>query len=216
MAREIVWELFQDLEGFRLDDYKQMDDGGKGMARLVRYFQSALARKGAKFIRTSDTHFEVRTATSSSYRITTDRAAAKEDEKMSLLGLEHPVVKQLLDEDRQLEASARAVTASQGNGARGVLTVWHVSLQDAVQRFVQKVIPIGLDDQGKRSKATEIALLSLGSLCPASEAIFTPAARTELVATLIPEMLRRDLAHNGLLSESVTMDRRLLAWVELV
>ena len=40
-ARQIVWELFQDLEGFRLDEYKQMDDGGEGMARLIRYFQAA-------------------------------------------------------------------------------------------------------------------------------------------------------------------------------
>jgi hypothetical protein len=34
--------------------------------------------------------------------------------------------------------------------------------------------------------------------------------------TAVPEMLRRDLGHKGLLSESVTMDWRLLAWVELV
>jgi len=29
-ARQVVFELFQDLEGFRLDDYRQFDDGGKG------------------------------------------------------------------------------------------------------------------------------------------------------------------------------------------
>jgi hypothetical protein len=40
--------------------------------------------------------------------------------------------------------------------------------------------------------------------------------RRELASTVIPDMLRRDLAHKGLLSESVTMDRRLLAWVEFV
>ena len=50
-----------------------------------------------------------------------------------------------------------------GNGATGVLTVWHVSLQDAAQRLVQKIIPIGLDDQGKRSKAIENMRLSQGS-----------------------------------------------------
>ena len=34
-ARLVVSELFQDLESFRLDDYKQFDDGGKGMVRLL-------------------------------------------------------------------------------------------------------------------------------------------------------------------------------------
>src|SRR5260370_36380587 len=35
-ARQIVWELFQDLEGFRLEEYKEINDGGEGMARLRR------------------------------------------------------------------------------------------------------------------------------------------------------------------------------------
>ena len=35
-----------------------------------------------------------------------------------------------------------------------------------------------------------------------------PAARTELVSNVIPDMLRRDLAHKGLLAESVTVDWR--------
>ncbi len=216
VARQIVWELFQDLEGFRLDDYKQMDDGGEAMARLVRYFQAALVRKGAKCIRVSDTTFEVQDAGVPAFRITTDRAAARGDERLSLFGFEHPVVKQLLDGDQKLEATARALIASQGDNTKGVLTVWHVSLQDAVQRFVQKVIPIGLDDQGQRSKAIEVMLPLLGNLSPKSESMISPTKRTELVVSVIPDMLRRDLAHRGLLSESVTMDWRLLAWIELV
>jgi hypothetical protein len=103
-AREIVWELFQDLEGFRLDEYKEMDDNGEAMARLVRYFETALARKGARCVRVSDTHFEVKNSNGSVFRVTTDREAAKEDEHTSLLGLEHPVLKQLLEDDRHLAA----------------------------------------------------------------------------------------------------------------
>jgi hypothetical protein len=213
-ARLIVWELFQDLEGFRLDEYKQMDDGGEGMARLLRYFQSALARKGAKCIRVSDNQFEVQNARDFSFRITTDRGAAKEDEQTSLLGLEHPIVRQLLEEDRQLAADARALSVSRGNNSKGLLTVWHVSLRDAAQRFVQKIVPIGLDHQAKRNKAIELMVRSIASLSPGSEVIFSSAARTELASSIIPDMLRRDLAHKGLLSESVTMDWRLLAWIE--
>jgi ERCC4-related helicase len=215
-ARQIVWELFQDLEGFRLEEYKEIDDGGEGMARLVRYFRAALGRKGAKCIRISDTHFEVKQDGQSAFRITTDREAAKEDEHTSLLGLEHPLVKQLLDEDRQLEATARALSASQGKDSKGLLTVWHVSLQDAAQRFVQRVIPIGLDDQKKRNKGIERMLAALGNLDSVSESLFTPATRKELATVIVPDMLRRDLAHKGMLSETVTMNWRLLAWVELV
>jgi hypothetical protein len=214
-AREVVWELFQDLEGFRLDEYKKMDDGGEGMARLGRYFQAAVARKGGKCIRTSDSRLQVVMNGDLPINITTDREEAKEDEQISLLGLEHPIVKQLLEEDRQLEASARAVIASQGPDARGVLTVWHISLQDSAERFVQKILPIGLDAQGNRSKSIELLLTSLANLSPASESILLPTARTEFASTLIPNMLRRDLAHKGLLSDSMTLAWRLLAWIEL-
>lgn len=72
--------------------------------------------------------------------------------------------------------------------AKGVLTVWHVSLQDSAQRYVQKVIPIGLDDQGKRSKAIELLVTSLGNLTPASASMLTSTTRTELVNTVIPDM----------------------------
>ena len=80
---------------------------------------------------------------------------------------------------------------------------------------MQRVIPIGLDDQGKRSKTIELLLPSLGNLLPASESVLTSAARTKLVSTVLPDMLRRDLAHKGLLSDSITLAWRLLAWVEL-
>ena len=89
-ARQVVWELFQDLEGFRLDEYKQMDDGGEGMARLMRYFQAALARKGAKCIRISDTRISGAEDGEPAFRITTDREAAKEDENYLCLGWNTP------------------------------------------------------------------------------------------------------------------------------
>lgn len=213
-AREIIWELFQDLEGFRLDEYKEMDDGGEAMARLVRYFQLAVVRKGGRCLSTSDTNLQVQKNGDPPLRITTDRERAKEDEDVSLLGLEHPLVKELLDEDRRLGASARAVTIC-GTDCKGVLTLFHVSLQDTGQRFMQKVIPIGVDKEGRRSKAIELLAKSLMEVAPGPESLLEPIARKDLVRTVLPEMLRRDLTHKGLLSDSATLAWRLLAWIEV-
>src|SRR5580698_7354509 len=49
------------------------------------------------------------------------------------------------------------------------LSVWHVVLQDATQRSIQKVIPLGLGDQGQRSKSIELLVNSLGRLRPGAE-----------------------------------------------
>lgn len=216
-ARKVVHELFQDLDSFRLDDYQQMDDGGEGMARLTRYFQATLSRAGGKFSRISETHFEVALNGQPPLRITTNRDAAKEDENLTLLGLEHPLVKRFLDEDRQLESTARAWIASPPNGfdLRGVLTVWHIQLQDADQRFMQRIIPVGLDREFRRCPQIERLWDSLCDLSPASSMVYSAEDRSRLVSATIPEMLRRDLAHKGLLSESVTLAWKLLAWVEL-
>jgi hypothetical protein len=150
-------------------------------------------------------------------RITTDREAAKEDEQLSLLGLEHPLVKHLLEVDRNLEPTERGWIASSpdGTGLKGVLTVWHVQLQDATQRFMQRVIAVGLDNEGNRSKPIEHLADVLRNVSSASSPVLTATKRAELVSTKLPEMLRRDLAHRGLLSDSVTLAWRLLAWVEL-
>ena len=150
-------------------------------------------------------------------RITTNRDAAKDDENLALLGLEHPLVKRFLDDDRQLEAPARAWIASTPDGAdqKGVLTVWHILLQDADQRFMQRIVPVGLDHQGNRCPRIEQLADSLRNLNPASSSVFTSGDRTKFVSTTIPEMLRRDLAHKGLLSEKVTLAWRLLSWIEV-
>jgi hypothetical protein len=216
-ARQVVWELFQDLEGFRLDDYKKMDDRGEGMARLMRYVHRSLGSKGQKCVPISDDQFEIVQDSQTRLRITTSRDAAMQDEEVSLLGLEHPLVKRLLEEDRQLEADARAfITASpERGGERGVLTVWHVLLQDPSEHVIHKIAPIGLNYDGKRSNAIEQLANSLGDLFPGAVASFTQAQRQELVVTTLPDTLRRDLAHKGQLLDSVTMAWRLLAWIEV-
>src|SRR5215813_7386947 len=49
LAREIVFELFQDLEKFNLGDYKRFDDDGRGMQRLVAFVQRAARLDGGEF-----------------------------------------------------------------------------------------------------------------------------------------------------------------------
>ena len=114
---------------------------------------------------------------------------------------------------RRIRSLSRSAAGSAD--VTGVLSVWHVSLQDPAQRFIQRVIPIGIDNQGKRSKSIEVLLTTFANLAPGPEPVLTNATRIELASIVIPDMLRRDLAHKGLLSESVTISWRLLAWIEL-
>lgn len=217
-ARQVVWELFQDLDSFRLDDYKQMDDGGEGINRLTKYFQAAIARAGGRCDRLGDNGFSVTLNGETPTRLTMSRETAKEDDEVWLLGLEQPLVRRFLDDHRSLDASERAWVVGRPDGFEfpGVLSVWHIQIQDASQRLIQKVVFVGIDADGNRCKPLERMVDSLAALAPSSASLLTPEKRAEYATALLPEMLRRDLAHKGLLTDSATLAWRLLAWVEVV
>jgi superfamily II DNA or RNA helicase len=215
-ARQVVWELFQELDSFRLDDYKKMDDAGVGMARLRRYVQESVPQNGGTWRSLGGDLFEISGLGDSPVRLTSDRALAKADEGLSLLGLEHPIVKKLLENDRALTAPERGLIASRAicGDNKGLLSVWHVVMQDADQKMAQRILPVGLDAARNRSRMIENAIESVSGLCPSLPAPFTPPERAELLSSVLPEILRRDLEHRGYLSASMHLSVRLLAWVE--
>ena len=48
-ARKVVFELFQDLEGFRLDDYKAMGNPEEGTGALARFLADVASVEGTAF-----------------------------------------------------------------------------------------------------------------------------------------------------------------------
>jgi hypothetical protein len=168
-ARDVVWELFQDLESFRLDEYKAFDDDGKGMNRLVRYFETSVVNAGGKVSRTDDTRFNVICDGGPEFRITTDRDSAKEDDNPSLRGLEHPLVRSQLTRDKDLDSNSRAliVHRSADPNLEGALSFWHIHIHGGTGKYHQRFATIGLDKSGNRLKSLEQASDLLGACAPA-------------------------------------------------
>jgi len=216
-ARQVVSELFQDLEGFRSDDYKRFDDGGKGMERLLRFVQEGVRAASGTVTCKAPTLYEA-TINGSQVRFTTDRDRAKEDDNLTLLGIEHPLARLLMQQQRDFPAGRRCLVGRVlGDGElRGALTIWHVQIHGGKGQYHQRIVTIGINDQKERSRQIERLAEKLRDLAAAHEAHFESDKRTELVRAVIPEMVRRDLAHNGLLANGASISNRLLAWVELV
>ncbi|HET6880581.1 MAG TPA: helicase-related protein [Pirellulales bacterium] len=217
MARQVVFELFQDLEGFRLDDYKQFDDGGQALRRLLAFVREAVRHEGGVFQAENETTFKVSLNGDGTFLMTTDRDAAKRDEKLTLLGLEHPLVRRLIDHYRELPSTARALAGRlpRNGESRGAISTWQVQAQAGKGQFHQRVVTVGLSSNGERSRVVERHADETLDLEPVNEAVFDVGHRTKLVRLTIPEMIRRDLSHAGILSAEGSMSTRLLAWVEL-
>jgi hypothetical protein len=214
-ARQVVWELFQDLEGFRLDDYRVMDDAGVGMARLVRYVQDSVDYHGGSWRTLSDGTFEI-AGIAGTTRLTQSREIAQADDRLALLGLEHPIVKRLFEKDTMLPANRRGVLAATGSPMNGncALTIWRVVIQNPDGMTMRRIVPIAVDSAGQRRREVEVNALTIRNLYTSSVPSLQPDQRRGLLHGDLPEILRRDLAFKGYLSESSSISSHLLAWIE--
>jgi len=217
-ARKVVWELFQDLEDFRLDEYREFDDGGKGLQRLLEYFQAGVRHAGGQIIPDGDSRFRVTLDGQPEVRLTLDRDDAKQAEDLTLLGLEHPVVRELMRKHSLLTADERAVAGRlrSHEGVAGVLSFWNVQIHGAGGRYLQRVVPLGIDATAERSPLLERQCEVIRYLEATEPAEMSPDERSRFVKHVFPEMLRRELEHKGLLTDGASFSSKLLAWIEFV
>lgn len=212
-AREVVFELFQDLEGFSLDDYRPFADLDASMARLVSFLREA-CRDDDLELRSLD---RSRSALFDAdgrelLRFTTDRDVARETE-IDLLGLDHPLVAAALARLRstppeQLGASLR------GDGVAGVLTLWFVEAQGREGDHRSHVQVIATSPDGERNPAMERWMDDLSRFAPAPPKM-RPEERFRLLRDTAEPMLERELHRIGLVPENGGYTARLIGWLEI-
>ena len=61
-ARQVVFDLFQDLEGFSLDDYKPFSDVSSSLDRLVRFMSAAVTDRQQRLVKVDDETYDLVTA----------------------------------------------------------------------------------------------------------------------------------------------------------
>jgi len=217
VARDVVFELFQDLEGFRLDDYRQFDDGGQGMQRLLAFTRECARAAGGSMRDAGGSIHEVSLPGGRIERFTTDRAKAKDDDALALLGLEHPLVREFMDEYRALPAEHRSLRGRlrDGVGAGTTLTIWRVEVHGTGGQFKQVVLTLGLSADGERVPQVEALGLRLAELAAAESGGPMPVSAAEQLRSRLPDMVRRELQHRGLLTDEASVAMRLIAFVQL-
>lgn len=211
MAREVVFELFQDLEKFNLSDYQRFDDGGKGMKRLVAFAKKAAEQHGARFV-DHPSDVLVLHRGEEEVRFTTNRDLALEEEKLQLLGVEHPLVEGWLRSLQGSPASARAlvVELEGGDHTGTALTIWKVIVQSPGGRITQRIIRLGVKEDGSRDPLLERACRDLLKAVRSSTT-FVGIDKIRDQASAAEKLLHRELEHQGLLVDGATYSATLVA-----
>jgi superfamily II DNA or RNA helicase len=217
LARSVVFELFQELDSFNLEDYRQFDDGGAGMNRLLAFVRDWASAAGATIREASKGTFEYAGPGADQHTFTTSREHAKDDDALGLLGLEHPLVRRLLAQSRDLTSPQRAIIGRSMRFAEKPLaiSIWRVEIHGPSGYYRQAVIPLAVDAAGHRVAIADAALAHLREIEPAVSSAFDATIRERLVNSTLPDMLRREVEHRGLLREDASLATRLTAWIEL-
>lgn len=215
-ARQVVFDLFQDLDGFSLDDYKPFSDVSSSLDRLVRFLSAAVADRQERLTKVDDTTYDLfgpdgaRRA-----RFTLDRETATGRDDVELLGLDHPLVHDELGRWRRVPPEDIGVVVAGNVDAPVLLSLWIVetSTGNGERRIVMQAIAVKQD--GTRAPAVERQSDACfqGVEC---KPIFLPAQRIDLFGRVVEPTLQRELKHKGAANGDGSYSADLIGLIEIL
>lgn len=216
-AQAAVFELFQDLGGFNIDEYKSLSDTSAGMGALERFLKTALKADGKNLAQTPDGVWQAvgQDGVTIEARFVIDRDRAVADESLSLLGLDHPMVTAYLAAYRSIPADVLGVSVKAIDGKKGALSLWQVVSTNDKHHHVSKMVALAVDAAGCRQPSMEKMADELFHSDPVAPIIERSDAST-LLSDIVEPMLHRDLIHRGFVREGQAYEASLVGWVEMV
>ena len=152
-AEDAVFELFQDLDSFSLDDYAPLSDTSSGMQRIVDFVGRYSEIEGNDFRESGDGQYVLGTDRASIV-FTTDRDAATENDAWALIGLDHPYIADGLQKYSAKQAEELGINVTSDKFA-GAIGFWLVDLLDSNGQNVRNILVLAVDETGQRSPAIE-------------------------------------------------------------
>jgi hypothetical protein len=215
-ARQVVFDLFQDLDGFSLDDYKPFSDVSSSLERLVRFLSAAVAERRQKLFKVANEVFELSDADGVRLaRFTLDRDVALGSEKLELLGLDHPFVREELGRWRTLPPDQLGIAVEGDLDGLVMLSIWMVTVSagKGERRVVLQPIAVGHD--GTRVPMVERQCdryLTATAVAPK----LSEQERISLFAELVEPTLQRELKHRHAADGDESYGAELIGYIEIV
>ena len=214
-ARQVVFELFQDLDRFSLDEYQPLSDVSEGMGKILSFLRLAVEEDGKQLVEQNKNTFAVTVAGNNQPELcfTTERNESMRQQDLSLLGLDHPLLVSYMGRYRNLSPSQIGVRVKAPNRRSGILSLWQVMTQGERGETRTSVLQLAVDSEGQRIPTWERQAEQMFQLPAADTAIRDP---DRLLKDEIEPMLQRELIHRGIVGENRGYEARLIGWVEVV
>lgn len=214
-ARKVVFELFQDLDRFSLDDYKPLANIDESKARIIDFLHAAVECKGGRYRQIDEQRFELTLDSNSSpIACTLDRDLARDDDSLVLIGIDHPIINQLSKQWQEIDPVILGATAIMGLEQPVAICIWLVHSFSSGSDAGTHLVPIAVCKDGKRVPAIEKQYRDCFN-APSGQTTFNQVERSNLLHEHIEPMLQRELGHRGIANPEKGYSTELLVWVEV-
>ena len=212
-AREAVFELFQDLDGFSLEEYQPLSENKADRDDLVRFISESVKTAGGQWREMPEGLFEFAPASGEgeSAIFTTNREAANENEKLQLVGLDHPVIAFRLSAARQIAPADLGLRVQSPDGKQGVFSLWRVESRDTQGRDRIKIVSLAVSSDGLRLPVWEKKAEPLFTAEPHQGTYHHDAGNLLLITR---ELLQREMEQRGLAGAEKHFQAELIGWIE--
>ena len=215
-ARQVVFDLFQDLDGFSLDDYKPFSDVSSSLDRLVRFLSAAVADRQQKLVKVDDATYDLVTVEGTRRaRFTLSREAATNQDDLQLMGLDHPLVQDELGRWRSVPPEEVGIAVSGDVDEPVLLSLWMVEASAGKGERCVVVQPIAVKQDGTRVPAVE-RLCEKFLQAPPATPMFRPEQRSDLFTHAVEPTLQRELKHKGAANGDGSYSAELIGYVEII
>ncbi|MCP1760990.1 DEAD/DEAH box helicase [Bradyrhizobium japonicum] len=215
-ARQVVFDLFQDLDGFSLDDYKPFSDVSSSLDRLVRFFSAAVADRQQKLVKVNEATYDLVTGEGTRRaRFTLNREAATNQDELQLMGLDHPLVQEELGRWRNLPPENIGIAVSGEGEGQVLLSLWMVETSGGNGERRVVVQPIAVKRDGVRVPSIE-RLCERYFQAPSAAPTLRPEQRLDLFTSAVEPTLQRELKHKGSANGNGSYSAELIGYVEII
>ncbi len=214
-ARQVVFDLFQDLEGFSLDDYKPFSDLSSSMDRLVRFLSSGVVDRQQRLIKINDETYDLVTVDGTHRaRFTLSRDTATSSDNVELMGLDHPIIQEEIERWRSVPPEDIGIAVSGEVDEPILLSLWIVetSASNGERRVIIQFIAVKQD--GTRVPSIERHAEQYLK-APATSPSFATEQRQELFTHVVEPALQRELKHKGAVNGDGSYSAELIGYIEI-
>lgn len=214
-ARQVVFDLFQDLEGFSLDDYKPFSDVSSSLDRLVRFLSAAITYRQQRLVKISDDTYNLEMSDGTPRaKFTLNRDMATSNENIELLGIDHPLIQEELGRWRSLPPEDIGLAVSGDVDSLVLLTLWMVETSTSSGERRTIIQPIAVKQDGSRVPTIERHAEQYLH-APTNSPKLSYEQRQELFMQVVEPTLQRELNHKGAATGDGSYTAELIGYVEI-